>query len=271
MITIINKIFKSYEFEYIDLDEYRKLDINNYKYKRVNETKTLSKVNLNKRYRIKKYINNLGIFIPKLSNPKIEYFIVTTLINPSIDDLKKLISDDFNNIYSYIKNSQYYNNYIDKNTSLIILLEFDDLDCISNNPILNKYIFDIEEDKYNFKKYVITYSKKQLNELYQIDKLEGSLMENINEIIYSRDNFTSFKQNPTEDSLYNLVSKLYIKLPFLKLNPKEGQISSLKGQIKMELGRKGHDKIINKILDLNTGDIKNLSEYNILSIAEELG
>ena len=56
MITIINKIFKSYEFEYIDLDEYRKLDINNYKYKRVNETKTLSKVNLNKRYRIKKYI-----------------------------------------------------------------------------------------------------------------------------------------------------------------------------------------------------------------------
>ena len=135
MITIINKIFKSYEFEYIDLDEYRKLDINNYKYKRVNETKTLSKVNLNKRYRIKKYINNLGIFIPKLSNPKIEYFIVTTLINPSIDDLKKLISDDFNNIYSYIKNSQYYNNYIDKNTSLIILLEFDDLDCISIKQI----------------------------------------------------------------------------------------------------------------------------------------
>ena len=49
-------------------------------------------------------------------------------------------------------------------------------------------------------------------------------MENINEIIYSRDNFTSFKQNPTEDSLYNLVSKLYIKLPFLKLNPKIGNI-----------------------------------------------
>ena len=39
----------------------------------------------------------------------------------------------------------------------------------------------------------------------------------------------------------------------------------------MELGIKGHDKIINKILDLNTGDIKDLSEYNILSIAEELG
>lgn len=271
MITIINKIFKSYEFEYIDLNEYRKLDIDNYKCEIANEPKILSKGNLNKRYRIKKYINNLGIFIPKPSNPKIEYFIVTTLINPSINDLKKLMSADFNNIYSYIKNSQYYNNYMDKNTSLIILLEFDDLDYISNNPILNKYIFDIEEDKYNFKKYVITYSKKQLDELHKIDKLEGSLMENINEIIYSRDKFTNFKQNPTEDSLYNLISKLYIKLPFLKLNPKEGRISSLKGQIKMELEIQGHDKIINKILDFNMDDIKSLSENNILSIAEELG
>ena len=224
MISIINKIFESYYFDYVDLNEYVKLDISNYKDKSIRNVNILEQGKLNKIYRIKKHIDNLGIFIPKPSNKKIEYFIVANLINPNINDLNKLIEYDFNNIYSYIKNSEYYSNYMDKNTSLIILLEFDDFNSMLNNSMLNKCIFDIEENKYNFKKYVITYSKNQLKELQIVDKLEGSLLENINKVIYSREDFTDFKLNPTEDSIYSLISKLYIKLPFLRLSPKEEQI-----------------------------------------------
>lgn len=264
MISIINKIFESYEFDYIDLNKYEKLDIDNYKDKSIYELKKLYNSKSNKRYRIKKHIDNLGIFIPKPSNKKFEYFIVANLINPNINDLNELIEHDFNNIYSYIKNSEYYNNYMDKNTSLIILLEFDNF-----NSMLNKCIFDIEENKYNFKKYVITYSKNQLKELQEIDKLDGSILENINEVIYSIEDFTDFKLNPTEDSLYSLISKLYIKLPFLKLNSKEEQISSLKEEIELMLD--GQNGKLNRILELNIDDIKNLSEDDVLSIAEELG
>lgn len=270
MINIINKIFESYDFDCVNLNEYIKLDRNNYKYKSVRNVNVLDHGKLNKKYRIKKHIDNLGIFIPKPSNKKIEYFVVASLINPNMNDLNKLIEHDFNNIYSYIKNSEHYNNYMDKNTSLIILLEFDDFKYMLNNSILNKCIFDMEENKYNFKKYVITYSKNQLKELQAVDKLEGSLLENINEIIYSREYFTDFKLNPTEDSIYNLISKLYIKLPFLKLNSKEEQISSLKEKIEIELGLDGQNWKLNKILDLELDDIKNLSEDDILSISEEV-
>lgn len=271
MISIINKIFESYEFDYIDLNKYEKLDIDNYKDKSIYELKKLYNSKSNKIYRIKKHIDNLGIFIPKPSNKKFEYFIVASLTNPNINDLNKLIELDFNNIYSYIKNSEYYNNYMDKNTSLIILLEFDNFNSMLNNSILNKCIFDIEENKYNFKKYVITYSKNQLKELQKIDKLDGSLLENINEVIYSIEDFTDFKSNPTEESLYSLISKLYIKLPFLRLNSKEEQISSLKDRIEVELSLDGENGRVNRILELNIDDIKNLSEDEILSIAEELG
>ena len=101
MISIINKIFESYEFDYIDLNKYEKLDIDNYKDKSIYELKKLYNSKSNKIYRIKKHIDNLGIFIPKPSNKKFEYFIVASLTNPNINDLNKLIELDFNNIYSY--------------------------------------------------------------------------------------------------------------------------------------------------------------------------
>lgn len=260
MIKIIKEIFRLSNFYHINLNDYNKLDLDDNKDKNI---KNISLAVKNKKYRINNYIDNISMFVPNVSNNKIEYFIVINLKNPTISNLNKLIEYDFNSIYSYVKSIKDYKAYMEKNTSLVVLLETTERD--SN---FNRKVFDIEENKYNFKKYVITYTQDQLEQLQDIDSQEGDLLKKTNEIIYDKDEFIEFKSNPMEDSLYNIVSKLYIKLPFLKLNPKEEKISSLEDDIKDKflLYEEIDKNIVKEIISLNDKDLKDLSEEKILSM-----
>lgn len=265
MIEIMREIFRLSNFNYVNLNDYNKLNLNDYNYENRKQIDKINLIGRSKIYRINSYIDNIDMFVSSNLRNKIEYFIVINLKNPTANNLNKLVEDGFNSIYSYIKSSKHYNAYMEKNTSLVVLLETTERD--SN---FNRKVFDIEENKYNFKKYVITYTQDQLEQLQDIDSQEGDLLKKINEIIYDKDEFIAFKSNPMEDSLYNIVSKLYIKLPFLKLNPKEEKISSLEDDIKAKflLYEEIDKNIVKKIISLNDKDLKDLSEEKILSMVE---
>lgn len=210
-----------------------------------------------------KYIDEVKFFKPVETLKKQEYFIVMNLKEPKISDLDKLLNEDFNEIYNEIVNSDYFNNYVVKNTTAIIFLELRDLNSASNNSILNKKILDIEESKYNFKKNVITYTSKQINDFIKVYKGLYNINECINNIIYDKSAFIEFKKNPISESIYNLASKLQIKIPFLTLKNENKSIKSLKQEIDNELKTLNYYEFVNKIIridDLENIDIETFIE-----------
>lgn len=202
------------------------------------------------------YIDEVKFFKPIDTLKKQEYFIVMNLKEPTIEDLDKLLNGDFNKIYNEIVNSNYFNNYVIKNTTAIIFLELRDLISASNNSTLNKKILDIEESKYNFKKNVITYTSKQVNDFIKLYYESGDINNLINDIIYDKTAFIGFKKNPISESIYNLTSKLQIKIPFLRLKNENKSIKSLKQEIDNELKCLSYYDFVNKIIDID--DLENI-------------
>lgn len=202
------------------------------------------------------YIDEVKFFKPTEALKKQEYFIVMNLKYPNIEDLDKLLNEGFNEIYNEIVNSDYFNNYVVKNTTAIIFLELEDLNSASNNSILNKKILDIEESKYNFKKNVITYTYKQANDFIKVYRELDNINESINSIIYNKDAFIEFKKNPISESIYNLTSKLQIKIPFLTLENENKSIKSLKQEIDYELNNLNYYEFVNKIIEID--DLENI-------------
>lgn len=202
------------------------------------------------------YIDEVKFFKPTEDLKKQEYFIVINLKQPKEEDLDKLLNEGFNEIYSEVVNSDYFNNYVIKNTTSIIFLELEDLNSASNNSTLNKKILDIEESKYNFKKNVITYTSKQINDFMEIYRGKDNINEIINDIIYDKNEFIEFKKNPISDSVYNLTSKLQIKIPFLTLKNESKSIKSLKQEIDNELKNLNYYELANKIISID--DLENI-------------
>lgn len=202
------------------------------------------------------YIDEVKFFKPTEDLKKQEYFIVMNLKEPKVEDLDKLLNEGFNEIYNDVVNSDYFNNYVIKNTTAIIFLELEDLNSASNNSILNKKILDIEESKYNFKKNVITYTSKQVNDFMGIYREEDNINESINNIIYNKNEFIEFKKNPISESVYNLISKLQIKIPFLTLKNENKSIKSLKQEIDYELKNLNYYELVNKIIGID--DLENI-------------
>ncbi|SEU10357.1 hypothetical protein SAMN05443270_3176 [Lacrimispora sphenoides] len=104
---------------------------------------------------------------------------------------------------------------IDKNTSAIYLLLFNNIEQ------LNKYrneVYSIEESPNYFKRYVLPYTLKQLNQLN--DALsqfpDRSLDEALCQIIDNEDNYFRLVEGKDLESTYGLVIRMFSKLPFLQ-------------------------------------------------------
>lgn len=114
---------------------------------------------------------------------------------------------------------------IDKNLSLLILLKVNSKEV----PIdINSLIFDVEEDPYTFKKYVLTFTYDQESLLVSMFNKSGMdatkfLYKILNDVEY----FSAFKSNQTNENalIYNLVSKLFVKLPYLSIENQNREIN----------------------------------------------
>jgi len=120
----------------------------------------------------------------------------------------------------------------DKNLSLLIMLKVNQLNL---SPKIQSLIFDIEEEPFMFKKYILPYTDRQ-QELFktQLENYEGrNEIAFLEHVLYNSKNFSVFKaRNENEDfHLYDLVSKLYIKIPYLNIVNQNKEVKSLLNDI----------------------------------------
>ncbi|MGK4118324.1 ABC-three component system middle component 1 [Lysinibacillus capsici] len=131
---------------------------------------------------------------------------------------------------------------IEKNTNLLILLE--------SKSVSDKLVFNLEENPYYFRKYILKYSDIELEELvgqYSNDIRQKGLITVFNEIINNVDLFEEFKKNPDVDSLYNFITTIFIKVSVLGLNVENKKIESLRIMIDQALEKKKLTNIKTKI------------------------
>ncbi|MCP9282424.1 ABC-three component system middle component 1 [Bacillus safensis] len=120
---------------------------------------------------------------------------------------------------------------LDKNLSLLIMLKVDNLDF---PPAIQSLIFDIEEDPYTFKKYVLTYTREQETLIVRLFKEStGDLRSFLNKILYDTEKFSAFKNRDINDNslVYDLVSKIFIKLPYLSVKNQHKEMDLLLNDI----------------------------------------
>jgi len=150
---------------------------------------------------------------------------------------------------------------LEKNLSLLVLLEVDSLDISKE---ISSLIYDIEEDPYDFKKYVLVYTNEQVSLLESYKGTsEGDIIPYINNILNNSHFFAKFKSNEeSEDVLiYDLVSKLFIKIPFLSIDNNQQIITNLLDEIVESI--QAEDKVLwESFLKLNetSGSDPNIEE-----------
>ncbi|MDW5499144.1 ABC-three component system middle component 1 [Pseudomonas lundensis] len=143
-----------------------------------------------------------------------------------------------------------------KNTDLIIIFQ---LNKLSNYKQYEKHIFDVEENAYYFKKYVLYYSSEE-NKL-----ISGKNFNNIKAVLSDHEEFSSYKADPSRPSLYNMAARIFIKLPFLEMPDIEKDIVPIDLQISTLVGSLNLSGTYNKISTANKQ-----SDTNLEILIEEL-
>lgn len=138
-----------------------------------------------------------------------------------------------------------YDERMDKNLSMLICLKNTHTD---SSPKYKK-IFEIEEEPYFFKKYLLSY-----NENFQKIKKEILDGENINitinNVINNVEKFHQYKSGEASDDaeLYEICTKLMTKIPFISLNHKQTDLDNLSKSIRIRLEKDNLKESRDKIL-----------------------
>jgi hypothetical protein len=218
------------------------------------------------------------------SSARKEYYLVVFLKNIDGLQLLNLIKGDYTrNCYNNIKINSLYEKEMDKNTSLIFCLESDMFKENTSNEeektkldLLKKVIYEVEEDPYFFKKYVLSYFVDQLDEIKTgiiTTKSEGkSITDYLQSRLNNTELFKRYKENPVSTLEYDLLSKLFIKLPFLKLtNLDMDLLVNLKIKISAELLERDIVMDEDFITHLSCLDVSNFGLKDIDDLLDKLG
>lgn len=167
----------------------------------------------------------ISLFRPTDLSKREEYFVIARLYEQSEEAAQTLLNERSQEIFDAINQSGTVEQFFEKNCTMIL--------CHELAKISTETMLALEEDRYNFKKNVITYTNEEIAGLnsYLSDKgLEKLSNGIINEIINSKagESFRNFKSIHTLTSdYYSLVMKLALKLPFITYIPQEQQLNNL--------------------------------------------
>lgn len=213
----------------------------------------INKVLISNNYESIEIENSLSNYVIKLFQSqshayKDEFFIVLQSNIQSNSDALDILKEKSEILYEEILNSGKVPPTFKKNSTLII--------CQDQTKIERGTIYSLEEDPFNFKKNVITYTEEELNSLekYLSEKNINELTnENISKIINSKNGieFLEFKENKENKlNYYSLTLKIILKLPFITYIPKEKLLNDLELDIKNSLNS-SQNEIYNKLLNLS--------------------
>ncbi|HAM80895.1 ABC-three component system middle component 1 [Ornithinibacillus bavariensis] len=206
---------------------------------------------------------NLVDFWVNNSKYAVNYYLVLYVDDIKEDFLSNEVPTYFNSIKKLVNG---YDEKMDKNLSMIVCVNTTN----SKTKKITDKIFEIEEDPYFFKKYVITYN---IDSYKQLEKLFGGKDESsnsiLNRIINDTNKFLAFKKNEENDTtvLYEICTKLMIKIPFLRLEKRLEKMEDLSAVINEELQQKELFTFKDTLLNLDENNEK-ISD-NILTLIED--
>ncbi|WDL84068.1 hypothetical protein IU367_07800 [Aeromonas bestiarum] len=173
------------------------------------------------------------LFCPCEESKREEYFVTIQLQTQSDAAAQAILEETVQELFEAICNSGKVDRSFEKNCTMFI--------CHEEEKITRQTILSLEEDQYNFKKNVITYTQDELATLKAYiseNKIEKITNDVINMIITSEDgrNFLAFKENhASSKGYYSLILKTALKLPFITYSPQEQQLTNLNSEIENAL------------------------------------
>lgn len=185
------------------------------------------------------------LFCPCEESKREEYFLTTQLRMQS-DAAAQAVLETSQELFEEICNSGKVDRSFEKNCTMFI--------CHEEKEITRQTILSLEEDQYNFKKNVITYTQDELATLKAYiseNKIEKITNDVINMIITSEDgrNFLEFKENHANSKgYYALILKTALKLPFITYSPQEQRLTNLNSEIESALNSY-QSSIYNRLLE----------------------
>jgi hypothetical protein len=164
------------------------------------------------------------IFNIEINQQKYEFQSLVSEQNPSqvylimpIVESKLLeinLFDILPDIAAAFKETKLYEAEMEKNTSLVVCVNKD-----IDSGKLTKEAIAIEDNPYYFKKYLFTYHSDDNKKFEQLKK-EYECKQNIEFIqkyVTNSKNFETFKENPTNNDAYKLISDLLVKVPVISI------------------------------------------------------
>lgn len=249
-------------------------------------------INLFKEYNFKKiWEDNNRMFFTNTNKNVVSYFILNFIDCSKISENENYLREELGKLekeyidgnnegkgikYSIIDSFENKQEVaqIDKNTSAIYLVKFSEVNMLAKYRNL---IYAIEESPYYFKRYILPYTEKQVVGLNKVlsDYRDKNISEILTDLADEEENYYSLMNAKNENSIYELVIRLFSKVPFLqyKFKAKSDEISLEKMVIEaLDDKLKKYDQVIreNKIdieelISLEKDDITEKEVNKILS------
>ena len=201
-------------------------------------------INLFKEYNfIKLWEDNNRIFFTNTNKNVVSYFILNFIDCSDISDDDNYLREELSKLEEeYIDSSNEKSGIkysiidsfedkqevaqIDKNTSAIYLVEFSEINMLAKYRNL---IYSIEESPNYFKRYILPYTEKQVVGLNKVlsDYKDRNIVEILTDLADDEENYYSLMNAKNSNSIYELVIRLFSKVPFLqyKFRAKSDEIS----------------------------------------------
>lgn len=181
---------------------------------------------------IKTWEENNKMFFVNADKNIVSYFILNFIDCTHISDDEELIKKELSkleeeyvdignekkgikySIISSFENKQEVSQ-IDKNTSAIYLVDFSEINMLSKYRNL---IYSIEESPDYFKRYILPYTEKQVAGLKNVlaDYSDKNIGEILSQLADVDENYYSLMNGTNNNSVYELVIRLFSKIPFLQ-------------------------------------------------------
>lgn len=123
----------------------------------------------------------------------------------------KSIKNEIQNLFASTQEAS----QIDKNTSAIYLLKFKN---INNLDMHRNLVYAIEESPNYFKRYILPYTKEQIEGIKKVISDHETLQINevLSDIANDEDEYYKLMDGQNTGSIYELVIRLFSKIPFLQ-------------------------------------------------------
>jgi hypothetical protein len=234
MNDLIERIFNS--CNYIKVTDASRLDIAFYKH----ELTEIANYFMIYTIDCREFENNEEQVIKALEHLEKEYSKNSGTDNIS---LKQKIIGSFNNVKEASQ--------IDKNTSAIYLLQFENIEYLNS---YRNAVYSIEESPNYFKRYVLPYTQKQMDQLnISLSQFrDRSIIDALCQIVDNEDSYFKLVEGKELDSTYGLVIRMFSKFPFLQYKFKTELAPE---PIEKQVERNIKEELINYHDILNNNDI----------------